>query len=119
MSKRRGKRARGASRPGVLCATVVCAALTAAANASQEAPLSFVREVPLGLDLYMPIPAGNPLSAAKVALGRRLFFDPVLSDDGKLSCAGCHDPNLAFTDGRSVAEGVYGRTGKRLSLIHI
>jgi cytochrome c peroxidase len=53
------------------------------------------------------------MTVAKIALGRRLFFDPILSDDGELSCVGCHDPELAFTDGKRVAEGVYGRRGQR------
>jgi len=72
-----------------------------------------VREIPPGLDLYMPIPGGNPLTADKAALGRRLFFDPILSSDGTLACAGCHVPGLAFTDGKPVAEGVGGRRGTR------
>jgi len=79
---------------------------------SAQAPAP-VRHVPLGLDLYMPIPGGNPLTAQKAALGRRLFFDTILSNDGKLSCAGCHDPEKAFTDGKTVAEGVGGRRGTR------
>ena len=82
---------------------------------AQRAAAGPIREVPLGLDLYMPIPEGNPMTAAKVDLGRRLFFDPVLSDDGELSCAGCHDPERAFTDGKRTAEGVYGRRGQRNS----
>ena len=61
----------------------------------------------------MPIPGDNPMTAAKVSLGRRLFLDPILSDDGELSCSGCHDPEMAFTDGKVVAEGVYGRRGQR------
>ncbi|MDP6955906.1 MAG: cytochrome c peroxidase, partial [Planctomycetota bacterium] len=39
-------------------------------------------------------------------LGRLLFFDPGLSGDGTISCATCHDPALAFTDGKALAEGV-------------
>jgi len=65
---------------------------------------------PLGLDLYMPTPDTNRLTPAKVALGRRLFFDKRLSRDGTLACAGCHDPKLAFSDGRAIARGV-GATG--------
>ena len=42
-------------------------------------------------------------------LGRRLFFEKRLSGDGRLSCAHCHDPEQAFTDGKTLAEGV-GRT---------
>jgi cytochrome c peroxidase len=54
------------------------------------------------------VPADNPMSAAKVDLGRRLFFEPRLSVTGRHSCASCHDPALAFTDGRAVAEGALG-----------
>jgi cytochrome c peroxidase len=54
------------------------------------------------------VPADNPMSAAKVALGRRLFFEPRLSVSGRYSCASCHDPSRAFTDGRAVARGATG-----------
>jgi len=69
--------------------------------------------VPLGLDIYMPVPEDNPLTREKVALGRRLFFDRRLSLDRTLSCASCHHPKRAFTDGRAVAVGVLGRKGTR------
>jgi cytochrome c peroxidase len=69
--------------------------------------------LPLGLELYRPIPSNNPLTPAKIALGRRLFVDRRLSRDGSLSCAGCHDPIRAFTDGRVVAQGVGGAVGNR------
>jgi cytochrome c peroxidase len=69
--------------------------------------------IPLGLDLYMPVPEANPLTADKVALGRQLFFDPRLSADGTIACGTCHQPARAFTDGRAVAVGVQGRTGRR------
>lgn len=68
---------------------------------------------PLGLDRYRPTPADNPLTPAKVALGRRLFQDRGLSRDGTLSCAVCHDPSRAFTNGRVVALGVDGSAGRR------
>lgn len=45
------------------------------------------------------------MSAEKVALGCRLFFEPRLSVTGKYSCASCHHPELAFTDGRALAVG--------------
>ncbi len=73
----------------------------------------FAREVPAGLDAFMPVPESNPLTAEKIALGRRLFFDVTLSADGTLSCGSCHDPAKAFTDGRRVSVGVAGRIGKR------
>ena len=68
---------------------------------------------PLGVDRYLPVPSDNPITSEKVALGRRLFFDRRLSRDGSLSCAGCHDPKRALTDGRVVAQGVGGAMGSR------
>ncbi len=70
-------------------------------------------EIPLGLDLHMPVPEANPLTAVKVNLGRSLFFDPILSSDQSLSCSGCHQPGRAFTDGRAVSVGVLHRKGTR------
>lgn len=71
--------------------------------------------IPLGLDRFMPVPEDNPVSAARVELGRRLFFDPRLSRDGSLSCATCHDPFTAFADHRPTAVGIGGRAGRRNS----
>ncbi len=48
----------------------------------------------------IPFPETNPYSAAKAELGRRLFFDPVLSGDGTRACVTCHRPDLAWGDGR-------------------
>lgn len=48
-----------------------------------------------------------------VALGRMLFSDGALSADGRVACATCHRPELAYTDGRSLAVGVGGRSGTR------
>ena len=56
------------------------------------------------------VPADNPMSDAKVELGRRLFYDARLSGNGAQSCASCHRPELAFTDGRPSA---IGSTGER------
>jgi cytochrome c peroxidase len=55
------------------------------------------------------VPADNPMSDAKVALGRRLFFEPRLSVNGRYSCASCHDPARSFSDGRTVAVGATGQ----------
>lgn len=54
------------------------------------------------------VPADNPMSEAKVELGRRLFHDPRLSGDGRLACASCHRPELAYTDGRALPVGAAG-----------
>ena len=69
--------------------------------------------VPLGLDLYRPIPEDNPITPEKVALGKRLFSEVLLSRDRSLPCASCHDPKRAFTDGKPTAVGVFGRQGER------
>ncbi len=69
--------------------------------------------IPLGLDLYMPVPEDNPITQGKIELGRRLFFDRRLSRDGSISCSSCHDPDRAFSDDRAVAEGISQRVGRR------
>jgi len=56
------------------------------------------------------VPPDNPMSDAKVALGRRLFFEPRLSVTGRYSCASCHDPSRSFSDGRPRAVGATGET---------
>ena len=59
------------------------------------------------------VPADNPMSAAKVALGAWLFADPRLSVTGKFSCQSCHAPALGFTDGLARSRGA---TGELLAL---
>jgi hypothetical protein len=75
--------------------------------------LAAVVTIPLGLDLYLPVPEDNPLTLENIELGKRLFLDSRLSRDGSLSSAGCHDPARGFSDGRPVAIGIHGRQGKR------
>jgi cytochrome c peroxidase len=67
------------------------------------------------------VPADNPMSDAKVALGRRLFFETRLSVTGTYSCASCHDPARAFTDGRAAAIGATGQptTNGAMSLANV
>src|SRR5258707_14561940 len=60
-----------------------------------------MRQVGLPADLVQKAtPSDNPQTAEKIALGKKLFFDGRLSADGSVSCATCHDPARAFTDGR-------------------
>jgi len=75
------------------------------------APLA-AGQAPLGLP-PVPIPADNPQTPAKIRLGELLFNDQRFSADGKVSCATCHSPDLAFTDGLPVSEGFRGQTGTR------
>jgi cytochrome c peroxidase len=67
------------------------------------------------------VPADNPMSDAKVELGRFLFYDRRLSIDGSFSCASCHKQALAFTDGRPQGVGVTGAVHPRgaMSLTNI
>lgn len=61
----------------------------------------------------LQVPVDNPQSAEKSALGRQLFNDRRFSGDGTISCASCHLPDKAFTDGLPVARGIAGQTGTR------
>ena len=73
-----------------------------------------LRQVGLPAELARAaVPADNPQTPEKIALGQKLFFDPRLSADGTVACATCHDPARAFTDGRPVSVGIHGRTGQR------
>lgn len=60
------------------------------------------------LPLAAPDPADNPITPAKIALGRLLFFDPVLSATKAVACATCHHPAFGWADGRSTPIGVDG-----------
>jgi cytochrome c peroxidase len=71
-------------------------------------------KAPLGLP-PVPIPADNPPTAETVALGRKLYYDPILSADNSLSCASCHDPRYGFADPRPVSEGMRKQKGTRNS----
>ena len=63
----------------------------------------------------MLIPGDNPMTEAGVALGKQLFFDPILSVDSTISCASCHQPSRAFTDGLALSRGVFDRQTTRHS----
>jgi cytochrome c peroxidase len=65
------------------------------------------------LDAYLPVPESNPISREKVELGKKLFFDKRLSLDRSISCATCHDPARAFSDGHATAVGIRGQKGER------
>lgn len=54
-----------------------------------------------------------PDKRARAALGKALFFDTALSADGKVACATCHRPDIAFADREGVARGTFGRRGTR------
>jgi cytochrome c peroxidase len=78
-------------------------------------PVAFDIEIPAGFPV-LQIPADNQLTEQGIALGRSLFYDPILSVDSTLSCASCHFPDLSFTDGRALSPGVDGEFGTRSSM---
>ncbi len=61
----------------------------------------------------LPTDASNPTMVDGVALGRMLFYDPILSRDSSQSCSSCHKQSLAFTDGQTFSTGIRGEKGKR------
>jgi cytochrome c peroxidase len=67
------------------------------------------------------VPADNPMTPAKVELGRYLFYDTRMSVNGKQSCASCHKQELAFTDGRATGLGTTGESHTRsaMSLVNV
>jgi len=103
---------------GLLCVAVGLAACgggeTTVTDPTSSAP------PPGGVVLELPAhfppprtPDDNPLTAAKVELGRFLFYDKRLSGNGRQSCASCHRPELAFSDGRPTSIGSTGEPHPR------
>jgi len=81
--------------------------------AGASLPAAIALAGPLGLP-PVPVPASNPLTPEKVALGSTLFNDKRFSSTGEVSCATCHDPAKAFTDSPlKTSEGINKLTGTR------
>ncbi len=72
-------------------------------------------DIPQGFP-YPNVPADNKPTPNRIALGEKLFFDPILSRDSSISCGSCHLPNLKFTDGLPLSAGISGRTAMRNSM---
>lgn len=75
-----------------------------------ERPIVKIK-VPLGLTQGPPIPAENPPTVPKWALGKQLYFDEVISSDNTVSCAFCHNPKLGYTTNTRVSTGIKGQLG--------
>ncbi|MBL4744696.1 MAG: hypothetical protein JKX87_08735 [Cycloclasticus sp.] len=77
--------------------------------------MALVEHPPLGLPT-VPIPANNPITVEKIALGRKLFYDRRLSLNNTFSCAMCHVPEQGFSHNElATAVGIEGRSGRRNS----
>jgi cytochrome c peroxidase len=94
---------------------LACAATHAAQGADASMDLAYEWHLPPGFPRPV-VPADNPMSAAKVELGRRLFHETRLSSTGRYACHSCHRPELAFTDGRARALGATGETLKHAAM---
>lgn len=81
-------------------AVALCMCVSASAESKKKL-------VPLPSEV--PSPADNPTTPEKVELGKKLFFDPRLSGDNTISCAGCHAPDKAYGDGLPLGIGVAGK----------
>lgn len=80
-------------------------------NDTPATPYNLV--APLGFP-PIKIPANNPMTVEGIALGRKLFYDPILSLDNSQSCGSCHRQNFAFTDSNTTfSRGVSGELGTR------
>ena len=76
-------------------------------------PEPYVLEVPESFP-PMRVPPDKPLTVQGVELGRKLFYDPILSRDRTQACGSCHAPEFAFTDhGLALSEGIHGELGTR------
>jgi len=74
----------------------------------------YTTTLPLGLQAGAAyVPENNPISEAKIDLGRKLYFDARLSKDGSVSCATCHDPDKGFSDARPTSLGIGRQAGAR------
>src|SRR6476646_6359567 len=100
----------------VLVAIVLLGALAGRARPEPgRAADAYVWHLPPGVP-RPKVPADNPMSEAKVRIGRRLFYDTRLSGNGTFGCASCHQQKLAFTDGRARALGSTGQAHARSAM---
>lgn len=96
-----------------LAATLVVASSLGWACAASNTPYDW------GLPEWVPlpvVPANNPMTKEKVALGRHLFYDKRLSADKTMSCATCHQQGKAFTDGKRFSTGITGQQARRSAM---
>jgi len=107
-------------RTGLVLTVLASALPIGQAMATDSGPTEYQWNLPKGFPKpYVPV--DNPMTAAKVELGRYLFYDTRMSVNGKASCATCHKQELAFTDGRALARGATGELHPRsaMSLVNV
>src|SRR5690606_5796621 len=113
-----GRSKRPLSQIKAVAAALACFSLCGAASLAVPAPagqpelLGVWRTIfarPVITPETIPAPPGNPMTPAKIELGRRLFHDVRLSGNADRSCATCHRPGLAYSDGAPLGPGRNGR----------
>jgi cytochrome c peroxidase len=119
----RGETARVLRAAAVCCATVLGAfgaIFSSGAGVLAQAPGAYAWQLPAGFPRPY-VPADNPMSEAKVELGRHLFYDTRMSANGTQACATCHEQERAFTDGRGRSVGSTGAVHPRgsMSLVNV
>ncbi|RMG82324.1 MAG: cytochrome-c peroxidase [Bacteroidetes bacterium] len=75
-------------------------------------PTPYTVDIPEGFP-DMQIPEDNPMTVEGIRLGKKLFYDPILSGDSTQSCASCHQPSFAFSDPKQFSVGITGAQGTR------
>lgn len=78
-------------------------------------PTPYELKIPEGFP-DMIIPSDNPMTVEGVALGKKLFYDEILSRDYSISCGSCHSPYSSFSDSSKFSKGVGGALGNRQSM---
>ena len=96
---------RGLVRSSIVAAAIGCLSI---ALASVGAPRTSAQARLAALPLESPAPADNPTTPERVALGRLLFWDPILSGQRDVACATCHHPDFGYSDGLDLSIGTNG-----------
>ncbi len=95
---------------------VHCSSCSKTTTDSSYTPTPQALEIPLLFEqLILPpeIPFNNPQTTEGIALGKKLFFETLLSGDNSQSCASCHLPEKAFSENTQFSEGITGEMGHR------
>lgn len=96
-----------------LILSLTCPILTWSCNTNSNLTIKLQLEFPSHFSQPFPSPERNELTQEGVELGKKLFFDSKLSANGQISCASCHQPQLAFSDNTRFSSGHSGNSTKR------
>ena len=100
---------RAALRGSLVLSTTLLALGASGCDAQRASREPVQLDLPKNLGKRVPSPERNPLTQPGIALGKRLFFDPILSGNNQIACGTCHVPALAFSDGKVRSVGASGK----------